>query len=90
MSALNLIPSGIDSLSDNLREFSTHLRELKFKSTPLPFDFLCPLEIEGEPTRRGLFQWPHLKTVEVTNMPGWLPSGKESLSDKAFSKPNGN
>ncbi|KAJ6001593.1 hypothetical protein N7522_006820, partial [Penicillium canescens] len=33
MSALNLIPSGIDSLSDNLREFSTHLRELKFKCT---------------------------------------------------------
>ncbi|KAJ6083867.1 hypothetical protein N7467_008002 [Penicillium canescens] len=55
MSALNLIPSGIDSLSDNLREFSTHLRELKFKSPPLPFDFLCPLDREGKPTRGGAF-----------------------------------
>jgi hypothetical protein len=79
MSALNLIPSGIDSLSDNLREFSTHLRELKFKGTPLPFDFLCPLDREGKPTIGEGFQWPHLKIVEVTNMPGWVPSGKESF-----------
>ncbi|KAJ6190653.1 hypothetical protein N7519_000674, partial [Penicillium mononematosum] len=75
MPALNVIPSGIDSMSTNLRDVSTHLRELKLHRTTLSFDFLCPLDGEGEPII-GSLHWPHLKTLEIEDVPPWLPSGK--------------
>ncbi|CAG7994156.1 unnamed protein product [Penicillium nalgiovense] len=48
MPALNVIPSGIDSMSTNLGIVDTHLRELKLHRTTLSFDFMCPLDGEGE------------------------------------------
>lgn len=78
MPALNVIPSGIDSTTINLRNISNHLRELKLNRTTLPFDFLCPLDGEGQPIIDSL-HWPYLKTVEIEDVPPWLPSGKENL-----------
>lgn len=78
MPALNVIPSGIDSTTINLRNLSNHLRELKLNRTTLPFDFLCPLDWEGQPII-GSLHWPYLKTVEIEDVPPWLPSGKEYL-----------
>ena len=74
MSALNVIPSGIDSMSLNLRDLSVHLRELKLKNKAVPFDFMCPLDMEGKPKPSSL-HWPYLRSLEVESVPPWLPSG---------------
>lgn len=34
----------------------------------LPFDFLCPLDEEGQPII-GSLQWPYLKTLEIEDVP---------------------
>jgi hypothetical protein len=78
MPALNLIPSGIDTLPNNLRDISIHLRELKFQFTPILFEILCPLNEQGKPIAETLY-WPYLKTLEIGGLPGFLPSGKDSL-----------
>ncbi|KAJ5459479.1 hypothetical protein N7530_011423 [Penicillium desertorum] len=88
MPALNVIPSGIDSMGTNLRNVSTHLRELKLHRTTLSFDFLCPLDGEGEPII-GSLHWPHLKTLEIEDVPPWLPSGKEYLFSVSMSMATG-
>ncbi|KAI3092038.1 hypothetical protein CBS147338_8007 [Penicillium roqueforti] len=72
---LNVIPSGIDSLAINLRNLSVHLRELKLARTTLPFDFLCPLDGKGQPII-GSLHWPYLKTLEIQDVPPWLPCGQ--------------
>ncbi|KAJ5876959.1 hypothetical protein N7455_000424 [Penicillium solitum] len=64
MPALNVIPSRVDSTTINLRNISNPLRELKLNKTTLPFDFLCPLDGEGQPII-GSLHWPYLKTVEI-------------------------
>ena len=79
MPALNVVPSGIDSTTINLRNLSNHLRELKLNRTTLPFDFLCPLDGEGQPIIGSLY-WPYLRTLEIEDVPPWLPSGKEYIS----------
>ncbi|CAI7586627.1 unnamed protein product [Penicillium viridicatum] len=76
MPALNVVPSGIDSTAINLRNLSNHLRELKLNRTTLPFDFLCPLDGEGQPVI-GSLHWPYLRTLEIEDVPPWLPSGKD-------------
>ncbi|KAJ5791673.1 uncharacterized protein N7518_008684, partial [Penicillium psychrosexuale] len=72
---LNVIPSGIDSLAINLRNLSVHLRELKLARTTLPFDFLCPLDGKSQPII-GSLHWPYLKTLEIQDVPPWLPCGQ--------------
>ncbi|KAJ5170342.1 uncharacterized protein N7500_003125 [Penicillium coprophilum] len=75
MPALNVIPSGTDSMTINLRDLSTHLRELKLNRTTLPFDFLCPLDGTARPIL-GSLHWPCLEIMELMDVPPWLPSGK--------------
>ncbi|KAJ6048450.1 uncharacterized protein N7446_011133 [Penicillium canescens] len=75
LSPLNVIPSGIDSMSINLRDLSVNLRELKFKNSALAYDFMCPLDGEGKP-ELGSLHWPHLKILEVEYVRPWLPSGE--------------
>ncbi|KAJ5503426.1 hypothetical protein N7463_006300 [Penicillium fimorum] len=75
MPALNIIPSGIDSMTINLRDLSIHLRELKLNRTALPFDFMCPLDGEAQPII-GTLHWPYLKILEFMDVPAWLPSGQ--------------
>ncbi|KAJ5800546.1 uncharacterized protein N7518_002614 [Penicillium psychrosexuale] len=67
MPALNLIPSGIDGVSLNLRDLSVHLQELKLKRTSI----LRPAEL-------GFLHlnWPYLKILEIEFVPAWLPSGE--------------
>ncbi|CAG8899926.1 unnamed protein product [Penicillium egyptiacum] len=50
MSPLNVIPSGVDGVSSNLRDLSIHLQQLKLVNTTIAYDFLCPLDEKGEPT----------------------------------------
>lgn len=78
MPALNVTPSGIDSMTINLRNLSIHLRKLKLNRTTLAFDFLCPLDAKGQPII-GSLHWPYLETLEFEDVPPWLPSGKEYL-----------
>ncbi|OQE80897.1 hypothetical protein PENNAL_c0043G09330 [Penicillium nalgiovense] len=49
MSPLNVIPSGVDSVSSNLRGLSIHLQQLKLVNTTIAYDFLCPLDEKGQP-----------------------------------------
>jgi hypothetical protein len=49
MSPLNLVPSGVDSLSSNMRHLSIHLQELKLRNTAIAYDFMCPLDEAGRP-----------------------------------------
>lgn len=68
MSALNVIPSGIDSMSLNLRDLSVHLQELKLKNTAIPFDFMCPLDGEGKPYTGPIWRFWRLSVCH----PGFL------------------
>jgi hypothetical protein len=57
-----------------------HLQELRFQNTPLAFDFLCPLNGEGQPDMNGILDWPSLKILEIEGIPEWLPSGEYLFS----------
>jgi hypothetical protein len=76
MPALNIIPSGVDSMSINLRHLSVHLEELKLNNTRVPYDFMCPLDETGQPELDSLhLNWPHLRTLEIEFVPSCYPSG---------------
>lgn len=77
MPALDIIPSGVDSMSINLRHLSVHLEELKLNNTRVPYDFMCPLDETGQPEPDSLhLNWPNLKTLEIEFVPSCYPSGK--------------
>ena len=80
MSPLNVIPSGVDSLSSSLQDLSIHLQRLRLRDTTIAYDFLCPLDEKGQP-KPGFLQlnWPYLKVLELEGIPPWLPSGKKSV-----------
>jgi hypothetical protein len=83
MSPLNLIPSGVDSVSFNLRDISVHLQELKLVNTTIAYDFMCPLDEEGQPELGSLhLNWPYLEILELESIPPWLPSGMKSVSPR--------
>ncbi|KGO75011.1 hypothetical protein PITC_032490 [Penicillium italicum] len=80
MPPLNVIPSGVDSMSSNLRDLSVHLRELKLMNTTIAYDFLCPLDKEGKPEPGSLhLNWPNLEILELESVPPWLPSGEPTF-----------
>lgn len=76
MTALNVLLSDQDFLSENILHLSLSLRELKIHQLSLTPDFLFPLDTEGHPlpTTRSLY-WPLLEVVELTGVPPRLPSG---------------
>ncbi|KAJ5782093.1 hypothetical protein N7457_003867 [Penicillium paradoxum] len=76
---LNLIPSGVDSVSVNLRDLSVQLRELRFKRSAIEYDFLYPLDRDGKPEPSSL-HWPHLEILEIEYVRPWLPSGESVYS----------
>ncbi|KAJ5427214.1 hypothetical protein N7465_002284 [Penicillium sp. CMV-2018d] len=77
MSPLNVIPSGVDSVSSNLRDLSIHLQQLKLVNTTIAYDFLCPLDEKGQPQPGSLqLNWPYLEVLELEGIPPWLPSGE--------------
>lgn len=83
MSPLNVIPLGVDGVSLNLRDLSVHLRELTLTNTAVLYDFLCPLDEDGQPELGSLHRsWPNLETLEVKSIPPWLPSGKISVPSR--------
>ncbi|GLA63386.1 hypothetical protein AtubIFM54640_004528 [Aspergillus tubingensis] len=73
--ALNVLSSDTDSLAVTVRDLSINLRTLKLQKTALTLDFLCPIDDFGQPTLPDL-HWPHLETIELNDVPRWLPSGK--------------
>lgn len=80
MSPLNVIPSGVDGASSNLRDLSIHLQQLKLVNTSIAYDFLCPLDEKGRPEPGSLqLNWPYLEVLELEGIPPWLPSGKKSV-----------
>lgn len=80
MSPLNVIPSGADSVSSNLRDLSIHLQQLKLVNTTIAYDFLFPLDGEGQPKPGSLqLNWPYLEVLELEGIPPYLPSGKKSV-----------
>lgn len=83
MSPLNVIPSGVDSVSSNLRGLSIHLQQLKLVNTTIAYDFLCPLDEKGQPKPASLqLNRPYLEVLELEGIPPWLPSGKKSVPPK--------
>lgn len=72
--ALNVLSSDTDSLAMTVRDLSINLRTLKLQKTALTLDFLCPIDDFGQPTLPDL-HWPHLETIELNDVPRWLPSG---------------
>lgn len=83
MSPLNIIPSGVDNVSSNLRDLSIHLQQLKLVYTTIAYDLLCPLDEKGQPKPGYLhLNWPYLETLELESIPPWLPSGKKSVSPR--------
>ncbi|CAG8157003.1 unnamed protein product [Penicillium nalgiovense] len=75
MSPLNVIPSGVDSVSSNLRGLSIHLQQLKLVNTTIAYDFLCPLDEKGQPKPASLqLNRPYLEVLELEGIPPWLPS----------------
>lgn len=81
MPALDIIPSGVDNMSINLRHLSLHLEELKLNNTRVPYDFMFPLDATGQPELESLhLKWPRLKTLEIEFVPSSYPSGKISIS----------
>lgn len=80
MFPLDVIPSGVDSVSSNLRDLSIHLQQLKLVYTTIAYDLLCPLDEKGQPKPGYLhLKWPYLETLELESIPPWLPSGKKSV-----------
>jgi hypothetical protein len=80
MSPLDVIPSGVDSVSFNLGDLSLHLQQLKSVNTTIAYDFLCPLDEKGQPKPGSLqLNWPYLEVLELEGIPPWLPSGKKSV-----------
>ncbi|KAJ5985485.1 hypothetical protein N7499_008231 [Penicillium canescens] len=77
MCPLNVIPSGVDNVSSNLRDLSIHLKHLKLVNTTIAYDFLCPLDKKGQPKPGSLqLNWPYLEVLELEGIPPWLPSGE--------------
>lgn len=77
MPALNVIPSGIDSLAINSRDLSTCLRELRLESTTIPLDFMWPLNGDGQPIPDSeSLWWQYLEKWKAYCIPPWLPSGQ--------------
>ncbi|KAL1880286.1 hypothetical protein Plec18167_003689 [Paecilomyces lecythidis] len=76
--ALNVLPpSGIDSLSINLRDLSFHLRELKVETTKLSLDFLCPLDDHMKPSSGiSSLDWPRLEILHFELVQETTPSGE--------------
>ncbi|PYH37719.1 F-box protein [Aspergillus neoniger CBS 115656] len=50
------------------------LEYLQARRQALTLDFLCPIDDFGQPTLADL-HWPHLETIELNDVPRWLPSG---------------
>ncbi|KNG81400.1 hypothetical protein ANOM_010509 [Aspergillus nomiae NRRL 13137] len=75
MPALNVLSTGTDTLTVNLRRLSTFLRELKLEHTSLCPDFLWPLDETGHPLPSTV-HWPNLTVLELNNAPPRLPSGQ--------------
>ncbi|PYI05509.1 hypothetical protein BO78DRAFT_470505 [Aspergillus sclerotiicarbonarius CBS 121057] len=77
MPAINVLSSETDTLSNNLRDLTFSLRELKLKQTALSLDWLFPLNENCEPVPNTTeYYWPHLETISLYEVPEFLPSGE--------------